>query len=163
MPLIDQQALQFLDGFLRGLSFMKANKDSFDLSATEFILAYQQERKSFFIELFKPELDIAEYSERDITKKDFFEKILNILRQISPIHTPETLILKAHFYLIEYIENVVVDVNGDSLLWGAWRQMHIRDISIKFSQGGTNRYFFFDLKYRSFVILVAKYEKGTPV
>lgn len=156
MPSINQYNLGALDGFLRGLSFMKPHKNSIDLCAGELSDPGPSGWKPFFTMLFSPQLEIFKYSESQISEQYLREEILKIISQIMLPDTFNTLALTLQTRLMEYIEEVVINANGDHLFWAAWSELHILEVVIDFSQGGSNRYFIFHLKDQSFFILTMK-------
>lgn len=151
---IDQYGLGTLDGFLRGISFIKSTKEVPNLSAGQFAPKAEHDWRLFFRKLFQPELDIIEYAEKSITKDDFHQEILKTISQLNLPYASDDLLKRLHVRIIEAIENIVVDESNTSLFWTAWKKLLISEIFLKFAQGGTNRYFIFQLKDKYFFILI---------
>lgn len=153
---LNQYSLGALDGFLRGLSFFKSAHGSLHLSAGEFNVEAQQEWHQFFNTIFQQELDIIEYTEKSLTKNDCHQELMAIIKQLDLPYVSDDQFKRLHIQLIEAIEDVVVDENNNSLFWSAWRKLLIQDISLKFVQGGINRYLIFQLSDKYFFILITR-------
>lgn len=156
MLFINQYSLGALDGFLRGISFIKPEKNGVDLCAGEFPHASQTEWQSFFSTLFSSQLRISHYSENQISTQGLRDELLKIISQIMLFDTFNHFAMTLQTRLMETIEEVVVDENGEQLFWAAWKEMDILEVAIDFSGGSSNRYFIFHLKDKSFFILIMK-------